>query len=222
MEELDRKSREKAARRLAMLEAAQSIFMERGYESVSMDEVALRAEFSKPTLYQYFESKEELLFEVADNLFAQNPIGIEEAKSGGETAILRLRSFAARFYESIRGKPKAAAIMDIALALRAETRRERAGASGERSGVGLAALEARLGALYLGFAKTVEEGKADGSIRPELDARGAAFAVFFLIKGFLGRVSENEEASGGAGILSRDELSLYALDLVIEGMRRRP
>lgn len=40
--------------------AADKLFMEKGVEKTSMDEIAKEAEYSKATLYVYFKSKEEL------------------------------------------------------------------------------------------------------------------------------------------------------------------
>ncbi len=47
-------------RRLAILEAAKSVFLERGYDGASMAEVSVRSGGSKQTLYNYFSSKETL------------------------------------------------------------------------------------------------------------------------------------------------------------------
>ena len=55
------KSEEK---RLAILEAAKSVFLERGYGSASMAEVSARVGGSKQTLYSYFASKEDLFVAV--------------------------------------------------------------------------------------------------------------------------------------------------------------
>lgn len=51
-------------KRLAILEAAKSVFLERGYVAASMSEVAARVGGSKQTLYSYFASKEDLLVAV--------------------------------------------------------------------------------------------------------------------------------------------------------------
>jgi AcrR family transcriptional regulator len=44
------------------LEAAKKIFFAKGYAKATMDEIALEAEISKPTIYQYFKSKDDLFF----------------------------------------------------------------------------------------------------------------------------------------------------------------
>lgn len=57
-------------RRRAMLEAAQSVFAEKGYARATLDEIAEQAEFGKGTLYNYFEDgKEGLLFAIFDEVY---------------------------------------------------------------------------------------------------------------------------------------------------------
>jgi AcrR family transcriptional regulator len=48
-----------------ILETAQVLLVEHGYAAMSMDDLAARAGISKPTLYRYFPSKEEVAVEVA-------------------------------------------------------------------------------------------------------------------------------------------------------------
>ena len=61
----ERKEREKLQRRNDIIEAAQKTFFSKGYENSTMDDVAETAELSKGTLYLYFDSKEELFYEIA-------------------------------------------------------------------------------------------------------------------------------------------------------------
>ena len=66
---LTRRERERRERRRAMLNAARSVFAEKGYQDATLDEIAERAEFGKGTLYNYFEGgKEELLFAIFEDV----------------------------------------------------------------------------------------------------------------------------------------------------------
>ena len=66
---LTRRERERLERRRAMLDAARSVFAEKGYQEATLDEIAERAEFGKGTLYNYFEGgKEELLFAIFEDV----------------------------------------------------------------------------------------------------------------------------------------------------------
>jgi AcrR family transcriptional regulator len=216
MAEPGRKEKEREARRLAILNAAEKVFAEKDFERVSMDDVAAQAEFSKPTLYQYFSGKEELLFEVAEGLIARYALSVESAGKGD--ALNRLRAFVRLFYETIRSRPELSALMDRALSQRTAAKRKK---SAGRPNRGIALLDRGLGGMYQSFVSAIAEGVADGSVRADTDPKGAAFAVFFLIKGFLGSIAEDARQSPPPDARERDRLSLYALDLVIEGMKPR-
>jgi AcrR family transcriptional regulator len=60
----DRKRQEKEIRRKDIIDAAERVFFSKGFENASMDEVAKEAEFSKRTVYIYFNSKEQIYFEI--------------------------------------------------------------------------------------------------------------------------------------------------------------
>ena len=56
----ERKQREKAQRKIDIINAARKIFSNKGFNSATMEEIALEAELSPGTLYLYFKNKEEL------------------------------------------------------------------------------------------------------------------------------------------------------------------
>ena len=56
-----RRRMSRAAREQQMLDVAEEVFGERGYQATSMDEIAERCGVSKPMLYEYFGSKDGLL-----------------------------------------------------------------------------------------------------------------------------------------------------------------
>jgi TetR/AcrR family transcriptional regulator len=56
----DRRQREKEQRKTEITDAAERLFFSRGYEDVSMEDIARAVELNKATLYLYFENKETL------------------------------------------------------------------------------------------------------------------------------------------------------------------
>jgi AcrR family transcriptional regulator len=60
----ERKQQEKEIKRKDIIDAAEEVFFANGYEKSSMDAVAKKAEFSKRTVYVYFNSKEQIYFEI--------------------------------------------------------------------------------------------------------------------------------------------------------------
>lgn len=55
-------------RHAALLEAAEAVFLEHGYEGASIEEIVRRVGGSKASLYSYFGSKENLFWEVLNQL----------------------------------------------------------------------------------------------------------------------------------------------------------
>lgn len=74
-----------AQRREQLLGVATSIFAERGFQSATMDDIAKEAGFTKPILYQYFESKTELYHEIVAQLAESLLTSLERAVKAAET-----------------------------------------------------------------------------------------------------------------------------------------
>ncbi|KAA9353617.1 TetR/AcrR family transcriptional regulator [Larkinella humicola] len=61
---VERKEREKEEMRKLILEAAQKLFLETGFEKVSIRNIADAIEYSPATIYLYFKDKNELLYAI--------------------------------------------------------------------------------------------------------------------------------------------------------------
>jgi len=59
-----RELQRKRENRETILQAARAVIRRKGFGSLSMDDVAAEAQFSKATVYRYFRSKSELAFEI--------------------------------------------------------------------------------------------------------------------------------------------------------------
>jgi TetR/AcrR family transcriptional regulator len=69
-----RRQRERQRHRKEIVDAAMKLFSEKGFHNVSMQEIAVEAEFATGTIYNFFDSKEalyrEIMDEVADNVLS--------------------------------------------------------------------------------------------------------------------------------------------------------
>jgi AcrR family transcriptional regulator len=77
--------------RAGILTAAADLFREKGYRAATLDDIARRVGVSKPTLYGYFRSKEELLaaiFHRAMSLFERD---LQAIRAGGDDPVTQLR-----------------------------------------------------------------------------------------------------------------------------------
>ena len=67
----ERRAREKEGIREEILDAARTLFVKEGYESVSIRKIAEKIEYSPGTIYLYFQDKAEILFEICTQTFAK-------------------------------------------------------------------------------------------------------------------------------------------------------
>lgn len=67
----ERKAREKEKLRESIIAAALEMFIDQGYEKVSIRKIAEMIEYSPATIYLYFKNKDELMFFVQQQAFTQ-------------------------------------------------------------------------------------------------------------------------------------------------------
>ncbi len=67
----ERREKEKKEMRQAILDAAMSLFVEEGFDSVSIRKIADKIEYSPSTIYLYFEDKDAIFFELHNIGFAE-------------------------------------------------------------------------------------------------------------------------------------------------------
>ncbi len=169
----DRKRQEKEIRRKDIIDAAERVFFTKGYENASMDEVAKEAEFSKRTVYVYFNSKEQIYFEIMirgyrlliemiENTFVTNP---------PRNALDELRSIFFTFFEFSRKYPEYfKAIMEY------ETKD-----SGDQNGMEDESKAEcyRLGELIFGYLyRALQKGAAEGTLRSGLGTEQTALILW--------------------------------------------
>ncbi len=67
-EKLSRKARERERRRREILDAAETVFVRKGYHAATVEEIAQEAEFAVGTLYNFFQSKDDLYAQVVGKI----------------------------------------------------------------------------------------------------------------------------------------------------------
>lgn len=86
------RERKKSATRRAISEAARRLFAERGFEAVTVAEVARVADVSEATVFNYFRTKEDLFFSGME-AFESALLDAVRARAPGESALAAFRSF---------------------------------------------------------------------------------------------------------------------------------
>ena len=104
--EPSRREREHEAHRRELLEAAERVFVRKGYYGATVEEIAHEAEFAVGTLYNFFKGKEDLYVHVIEKIaqnfteqFEQNVLSIEDS----EEAIASLIELRLTHFEDHRG-----------------------------------------------------------------------------------------------------------------------
>lgn len=99
MTKSDRKKKDIENRRNEILDAVERIYEMGNFESVTMDDIAKEAEFTKQTLYAYFKGKEEIMASIyvraanKTNQMIKSAIDEQESMSGYEKLDLMRRVF---------------------------------------------------------------------------------------------------------------------------------
>lgn len=87
---MERRVRHKAELRQQILDAAREVFVNEGYESVSMRKIAEKIEYSPTTIYLYFKDKAELLNCLCEEILARIAAVIERILAEGGDPVARL------------------------------------------------------------------------------------------------------------------------------------
>jgi AcrR family transcriptional regulator len=172
----ERKEREKELRRLSILDSAQKLFFELGYDQTSVSKIAEEAELSKGTVYLYFESKEDLLLAV-------NTRGIETL----ENYLLNTDS---------NKKPGIEQIYDLGIAFRKfaienteffqiMNRSESQKLKLDKNSPAYQKKQNKSNDLLRILLKAIETGKNDGSIRSDINPKILAIQMWGSLSGLL-------------------------------------
>lgn len=153
--------RDRNGKRDAVLRTAASLFLELGYRGTRLDDVAKRLKITKPALYNYFQNKEEILFECYRLGIEMTLEGLRSSALRHGTGLERLR-VAFHAYVIVMAQPFGmclARVDDLELSedARARVRKDKR----------------KLDRRFRGL---VEEGIRDGSIAP-CDPKLAAFTL---------------------------------------------
>jgi AcrR family transcriptional regulator len=95
------REQDRAVKRDAVLRAAVRLFNERGFHSASLDDVAASLGVTKPLIYHYLGSKDQVLFECVRIGLQQLRDSVEISRTHEGTGLERLKVFLRRYAECI-------------------------------------------------------------------------------------------------------------------------
>lgn len=206
-----RRERERLVREGEIVAAAEKIFGKKGFDAALMDDIALEAQFTKRTLYQYFENKEELFFAAALNGFKKLIAYLQKASENEQTGFMKLLLGSKGYYRFYKEFPETMRLI------------------GEIGQVKKKAIEGsqRLKELmqvdnemFQWVARVIAEGKADESIRDDLDAVKVTFSIIFMMTGFFSQLSMTGETFLEHFALNQEDFSDYSMALLFNSIKK--
>ncbi len=101
----ERKEKEREMRRNDIIEAAEKLFFSRGYENVTMDDIARELELARGTLYLSFKNKDDIYVAIA--IRASKIVGrmFREIDQTGKTGIEKIRSVILTYFKFYKKYP---------------------------------------------------------------------------------------------------------------------
>jgi TetR/AcrR family transcriptional regulator len=194
------------AGRERLLASAQRLFAERGYASVSIQQIALAAGLSKATVFHHFPTKESLYLEVVRTACLDTQDLLHEAKNSGNP-LDGLRHFAAEHLKHI---------FDHDELMRLITRELIAGDQDQ----GRAMAEQVFGEHFSRLVTLIRACQDSGDIRADIEPAEAAIAIVGMNL-HLFQSWPIIRHLPGAGITDVAQTGRRLFDMLIEGMRPR-
>jgi AcrR family transcriptional regulator len=100
-----RREREKQARYDAILDAAERVFFEKGYERSSMDDIARTASLSRALLYVYFKDKAAIQRGIMLRAGQSLTTRFEEARQTADTGLAQITAMGEAYYRFYLDEP---------------------------------------------------------------------------------------------------------------------
>lgn len=207
---LSKREANKVKKRETIVSTAERLFLERDFDSTSMDDLSRESGFTKRTIYQYFTSKEDLFYAVALKGTRQFISVCEEAYKNGGNALEKLRLLNKAYCQYYIDNPQMFRIINYQ-----PDNRLNCEASPNYHALG--AFKNEIVRFYMDI---IAEGKSDGSINTKLDTKNAVYFGLLSSIGLLNMVSQMEGSFiWGNEELDRREFLLFSMDLLANALK---
>ncbi len=206
-----RREREKTQRRNDIINAAEKRFFEKGFDDVSMDEIAGDLELSKPTLYLYFKNKESLFFAVVLRGMVILRDAFRYAIEKEETGLGKILSLSHAIFDYIQKYMNYYRLNVMARGGRFQNSFGRQQIDGEDSYIKYAV------ELFDLWKDSVQLGIKDGSLRKDLEPLETTIFLSSAIETTVLVATYNQLLLNQAG-LTLDVYQQHSLDVLLQGI----
>lgn len=173
-----RREKEKQARYDAILDAAELVFSEKGYERTSMDDIARTASLSRALLYVYFKDKAAIQRGIMLRAGESLRHRFEEACQTADTGLAQISAMGVAYYQFYREQPDYFSALTAASTAMAEAGDELAD---EMFCCKASTMELMVGAINKGLEDgTMNRERIHDPMETALYLRGALHGVIML------------------------------------------
>lgn len=109
------RKRASMGRRELILDAALKIFAQKGFQDATISEISRAAGVADATVYEYFKSKEDLLFSIPEKITRESAAVTSRVLSFVRTAEARLRVVVQNYFETYENNPEYASLIMLHL-----------------------------------------------------------------------------------------------------------
>ena len=203
-------------RKQIILKAAEKLFLSKGYEDTTMDQIANESEFSKGTLYNYFKSKDDLYLAIGTKAYE---IIIDYTKyfvESKDPGIDQLKAVGYAYYEFTKNYPDYAHIFhDISIKLPhvAQKSKDKL-TTNEKDYLN------RSEAYGEQFRDVITKAIKTRSIRSDKDPFMIGFTLFMMTSGIMKELEQHQNTLETMEF-DGDDIIDFVFEMIAEGLKPR-
>lgn len=169
-----------------ILKAAEKVFIQKGFRFATVDDIAEEAQFSKATLYRYFQSKIDIFFEIIYSSFEESYQGLKRIQTSALSAEEKLRELIGFIITTYHKKKNLSRIFFVEKEAMKKFLTSGCSSHGHNADVHAnipAKFKSKMKQISDIISEIIREGVDNGEFR-DLDVRDASAVLGSLLRGF--------------------------------------
>jgi TetR/AcrR family transcriptional regulator len=200
---IERKEREKEARRTLILEATERVFQAKGIQNATMDDIAREAELAKGTIYLYYRNKEELQVGIMLRALEMMNDGFQKAVEKENLGIKKILAIGDAYWTFADEHPFHFGMMcNSDFPMRDQVSDEL-----------VAELNNQHNWVWSLLVGTMEEAKQEGTVKPEIDGFSSSLMLWLNTMSVLRMYQKvQDNLKKGPGMIQKQSFNFCTLD----------
>lgn len=207
----ERRQEERDRRRAEIVDAAEALYAETGWDAVTMDQVARRARLSRALVYVYFRDRADLHLALVERAFESLRQRFEDACVGAPSGLEEVVGIGRAYFAFAREVPH---YFDACMRFQAHASPDGNLPPNEEACLAVGHR------VHEVIAAALDRGVADGSIRPDIgDPYLTALSLWAFSHGVIQIASTKAAGMRHEGIATETFVA-HAFDLLVRSLRR--